>query len=121
MSIFEKIGGEPAVNEAVTLFHAKIFADPLLSPFFDNISEDDFNRKQRWFLITLLKGESVGADSYMRMSHRDLVRKHGLGEAHFDAVSAHLESSLVELDVARPLVNDIMSAVLELKNAILNR
>ncbi len=121
MSLYEDIGGKEAVDAAVTLLHAKIFADPLLGHFFDRISQDDFHRKQSWFLVTLLKGETIGADSYMRLSHRNLVRRHGLSEVHFDAVAAHLQSSLEELGLPPGQIQEIMAAATSLKDAVLDR
>lgn len=35
MSLFEEIGGRAAVNAAVDLFYTKVFADPLLTSFFE--------------------------------------------------------------------------------------
>lgn len=35
MSLFEEIGGHAAVNAAVDLFYTKVFADPLLTSFFE--------------------------------------------------------------------------------------
>lgn len=121
MSIYEKIGGEPAVSAAVDLLYKKMLADPFLMPFFDGVSMSTLHRKQAWFLTTLLKGESVGADSYMRMSHRRLVDRKGLSDEHFDAVTVHLEDSLRELDVPESFIADIMSAAASLKDAVLDR
>lgn len=121
MSLYEQIGGKTAVDQAVVLFHAKMVADPLLSRFFDHISQDDYYRKQSWFLTTVLKGETIGAESYMRMSHKTLVRKHGLSDAHFDAVASHLQSSLEDLGLEAEKVAEIVAAAASLKDAVLNR
>ena len=121
MSLYEQIGGKAVVDKAVVLFHEKMIADQRLSGFFDHISQDDYYRKQGWFLTTVLKGETVGAGSYMRMAHRKLVRKHGLNEGHFNAVADHLKSSLEEIGIQPPEVEEIVAAALSLKDAVLDR
>jgi hemoglobin len=121
MSLYEDIGGKAAVDQAVFLFHAKLVADPLLGRFFDHLSQDEYYRKQSWFLTTVLKGETVGADSYMRMTHRKLVRKQGLTDVHFEAVTNHLRASLEELGLPDHQVAEIVEAANSLKDAVLDR
>ena len=121
MTLFEKIGGQAVVDKAVVLFHAKMIADARLSGFFDLISQEDYYRKQGWFLTTVLKGETLGADSYMRMAHRKLVRKHGLKEEHFNAVTDHLRAALDELGIHCGAVDEIVDAAASLKEAVLDR
>jgi len=121
MSIYEEIGGEVAVNAAVDIFYGKVLADPLLEPFFSSIDMDGQNRKQRAFFTTLFKGNSVGADAYMRKSHKNMVENQGLSDAHFGAVAGHLNATLEELNVPAHLVGQIMGAAAGLQDAVLNR
>lgn len=110
MSIFDEIGGEPAVSATVDVFYEKVLADPLLKPFFDGIDMDDQSRKQKAFFTTI-----------MRSAHEALVRDKGLSDEHFDAVARHLHATLEELNVPSHLADQIMSAAAGLRDAVLNR
>ena len=51
MSLFDRLGGAPAITAAAELFCNQVLADPLLAPYFD---DDDIDRqvaKQATFLV----------------------------------------------------------------------
>ena len=121
MSIYEAIGGEPAVNAAVDIFYEKVLADSTISHFFTNIEMDGQSRKQKAFFTTLFKGETASADAYMRIAHQGLVDNEGLNEEHFGAVAGHLQATLEQLEVPRDLVGQIMGAAAGLQDAVLCR
>ena len=121
MSIYEAIGGEPSVNAAVDIFYEKVLADPTISHFFSNIEMSGQSRKQKAFFTTLFKGESAGADTYMRKAHQGLVDNEGLNEAHFGAVAGHLQATLEQLNVPSENVGQIMGAAAGLQDAVLCR
>ena len=45
-SLFERIGGEPAVEAAVDLFYRKVLSDDAISHFFDSTDMDAQRAKQ---------------------------------------------------------------------------
>jgi len=121
MTLYQAVGGEAAVNAAVDLFYDKVMADPLLVPFFEGVEMGAQNRKQKAFFTTIFKGETKGADAYMRKAHAGLVAEKGLSDAHFDAVAGHLNATLVDLQVPEDLIGQIMGAAAGLREAVLNR
>lgn len=121
MTIYERIGGETALNAVVVLFYSKVLGDPLLAPVFDGIDMSKQNGKQRTFFTALFKSEADDTDAYMRESHAHLVTEFGIGDAHFDAVAGHLQDTLNALAVPQDVVAEIMNAAASLRNAVLNR
>lgn len=107
-SLFDRIGGEGAVNAAVDIFYRKVLSDDSISRFFENTDMDDQIAKQKSFLTMAFGGpnEYTGAD--MRKAHAPLVEK-GLNEAHFVAVAGHLQATLEELGVAEDLIGEVMT------------
>lgn len=121
MTIFERIGGQPAVDAAVDIFYQKVLADPLLAPMFEGVDMSAQNAKQNRFFTSLFKAEATGIENYMRQSHAHLVAEKGLAEEHFNAVAGHLNDTLNELNVPDDLTGEIMGAAASLKDPVLNR
>jgi hemoglobin len=49
------------------------------------------------------------------------VPSRGLGDAQFDAVARHLEATLIELGVARDLIDDALEIVAGTRSEVLGR
>src|SRR5262245_37956963 len=111
LSLYERIGGEPAIMAAVDLFYAKIMDDELTRPFFAGLDMNAQVQKQVAFMSRALGGpvEYHGRD--LRAAHARLVREKGLDDVHFDAIAGHLRSTLEELGVQTALVDEALAAV----------
>jgi hemoglobin len=66
----------------------------------------------------------VGPDEYkgrnLRSAHAPLLSR-GLGDAQFDAVARHLEATLIELGVARDLIDEALEIVAGTRSEVLGR
>lgn len=120
-SLLDRVGGYSAVELAVVRFYEKVLKDPLLAPFFANSNLDQQRKRQAKFLASVMSGNAVNVENYMRNAHRPYVQKMGLTDEHFDAVAGHLRSTLTELGVAGDALSDIMTAVGSLRAAVLCR
>ncbi len=121
MSLYEAIGGAAAIDAAVDRFYDKVLGDPLLAPFFASMDMESQRRKQKAFFGTVFKGQTEGVQSYMRTAHKRLVDEGRIGDAHFDAVAGHLQSTLEDLTVPADLIVQVMGAAAGLRNAVLGR
>ena len=119
-SIYERLGGEPAIDAAVELFYGKVLADPLLSPFFDGTDMVRQKRKQKLFLAFALGGPNRYNGRGMRAAHAKAVGR-GLTDAHFDAVVGHLGATLTELGVEADLIGQAAAIVETTRNDVLGR
>jgi len=117
MSIYDEIGGAAAVDAAVDIFYEKVLADPILKPFFENVEMDGQSRKQKAFFTTIFKGDTAGADKYMRSAHKGM----DISDEAFGAVAGHLNATLEQLNVPQHLIDQIMGAAGGLKDAVQNR
>lgn len=116
-SIYEQIGGKAAMDAAVELFYVKVLADPRVNHFFEDMSMIKQKRKQKEFLSAALGGPIPYQGKDMRKAHADI----DLTDEHFNAIAEHLQATLTELKVKPELINQIMTAVGSLRNAVLNR
>ncbi len=119
-TMFDRIGGTPAVDAAVELFYRKVLGDDSISHFFDGVDMDDQRAKQKAFLTMVFGGPNDYTGKDLRTAHAPLVDK-GLNDAHFGAVTQHLQATLEELGVPANLVNDVMTVAASTKDDILNR
>jgi hemoglobin len=102
-SLYEKIGGEGAVNAAVDIFYDKVLKDDRIKHFFDGVNMQKQASKQKAFLTMAFGGPHNYTGDDMRKGHARLVQM-GLNDSHFDAVMENLGATLTELKVPGELI-----------------
>jgi hemoglobin len=102
-SLYDKIGGEAAVNAAVDIFYRKVLSDDRISRFFEGVDMDRQAAKQKAFLTMAFGGPNNYTGEDMRRGHAHLV-KQGLNDSHFDAVMENIAATLTELNVPGELI-----------------
>jgi hemoglobin len=121
LSLYERIGGEPAIMAAVDLFYAKVIKDDVTRPFFDGLDMNAQVQKQIAFMSRALGGPVQYNGRDLRAAHAKLVRDKGLSDVHFDAIAKHLRATLEELGVQKPLVDEAITAVAGMRDEVLGR
>ena len=119
-SVYDKIGGEAAVNAAVELFYRKVLADDRINGFFENTDMDKQSAKQKAFLTMALGGPNNYAGEDMRKGHAHLVER-GLNDSHFDAVMENLGATLQELGVPDDLIGEAAAIAESTRNDVLGK
>jgi truncated hemoglobin YjbI len=115
-TLFERIGGEKAVDAAVDIFYEKVLADNRINSFFENLDMVAQARKQKAFLTMAFGGPHNYSGKDMRMGHAHL----GLTQEHFDAVVENLAATLSQLGVAANDINEVASIAESVKADVLN-
>ena len=119
-SLFEQLGGQPAVEAAVDLFYRKVLADDRISHFFDDVDMDRQIAKQKAFLTYVFGGPANYSGQDMRRGHAHLIER-GLNDSHFDAVVELLGASLKELGVPDELIGKVAAIAEGARADVLNR
>ncbi len=119
-NLFEKLGGEPAIDAAVDIFYRKVLSNDLISHFFDDTDMDQQRAKQKSFLTMVFGGPNDYTGKDMRDAHAPLVEK-GLNDDHFNAVAGHLQETLDELGVPADLAGEVMAIAASTHDDVLNR
>ena len=114
ISLYEAIGGRPALVAAVDNFYGRLLADPTLGPLFPG----GVGAGHRAYVVTAL-GEALGGRERYRGpdiagAHRGL----SISDAHFDRAAGHLGATLDELGVPRHLADRIIGIVAGLRPAV---
>ena len=116
-SLFERLGGDAAVNAAVDIFYGKVLADSRINYLFSSVDMDRQRAKQKAFLTYAFGGPNNYNGRGMRAGHARL----NLTEEHFNAVMENLGSTLKELNVPDPLIGEAAAIAMSVKDDVLNR
>ena len=119
-SLFDRIGGDAAVNAAVDIFYRKVLADDRISDFFDGVDMDKQAAKQKAFLTMAFGGPNNYTGEDMRKGHAHLVAR-GLNDSHFDAVVENLGGTLQELGVPDALIGEVAAIAETTRNDVLGK
>lgn len=119
-SLYEQLGGEPAVNAAVDIFYRKVLQDERIHHFFDTTDMEKQAAKQKAFLTMAFGGPNHYTGLDMRKGHAHLVSR-GLNDRHVDAVIELLGATLKELGVADELIARVAAIAESARNDVLSR
>jgi hemoglobin len=114
VSIYDSIGGAPAVRAAVDDFYARVLADPQLAPFFADVNLQHLKAHQRAFIAAAIGGSEIYEGRDMAAAHAGLA----ITDADFDAVVAHLVDTLSGLGVPEQTIGQIGGALAPLRSEI---
>lgn len=119
-TLYEKIGGEPAVDAATKLFYNKVLADVRIKHFFDDLDMDEQIEKQKLFLTMAFGGPNTYSGKNMRAAHSHLLSR-GLDDEHVDAVIELLGGTLAELGVPSDLISQVAEIAESVREPVLGR
>ena len=119
-SLYEQLGGSPAVDAAVDIFYRKMLSDERVSHFFDDIDMEKQAAKQKGFLTMVLGGPHSYTGKSMREGHKHLIAR-GLNDTHVDIVIEHLGDTLRELGVPEEKIAQVAALANSVRDEVLNR
>lgn len=115
-SLYDRLGGEPAIKAVVDEFYDRVLADPQVGRFFKAKQMPGLKANQVDFFTTALGGPKKYKGKSMADAHQKLKIR---GE-QFDAVAGHLADTLAHLGVDKASADEVMAAVAPLKEEIVN-
>ena len=115
-TLYEQLGGEPAIDATVNAFYKLVLKDPLLAPFFEHTDMKKQHRMQKQFLNHVFGGKPYNGQN-MRKAHAKL----NLKDEHFDRVAELLAQAMLSLGVKQDLVDQVIAVAATTKNDILGR
>ncbi len=119
-SLYERLGGQAAVNTAVDIFYRKVLADQRVNHFFDGIDMEQQIIKQKGFLTMVFGGPNHYTGKGMREGHRHLVQM-GLNDTHVDIIIEHLGATLNELGVDDNDIHQVATIANSVRDDVLDR
>jgi hemoglobin len=119
-TLYEQLGGQPAVDLAVDNFYRKVLTDDRVKAFFDGVDMDRQISKQKAFLTMVFGGPNNYSGLDMRKGHAHLVTR-GLNDSHVDVIIELLGQTLSELGVPGPLIQQVAALAESTRNDVLGR
>lgn len=110
-SLYAKVGGQEAIEAVVDDFYERVFDDPLLAPYFEDIERDALFAHQVQFLSAVAGGPVSYDGADMQQAHEGM----GITDEAFGRVATYLEEALRENGVDDDDVGIILDQVAELK------
>lgn len=116
-TLYDKIGGEAAVDAAVEEFYIRVIADHKLASFFEGTDMKRLKNHQKKFFTIAFQGipEGMNVARMLTISHKRLFQDQGLNETHFDLVATHFVGTLEHLQVPQELISEAAGVVLPLR------
>ena len=113
-SIYDAIGGEPALVAVVDDFYERVLGDAELSGFFAGANMSKLKGRQVEFFSVALGGPHTYSGATMRQVHQG----RGIAQKHFDLVAGHLVAALGAAGVPEKIISQIIGVVAPLAEDI---
>lgn len=120
VSLYDELGGAPAIEAAVDIFYRKVLSDDHIARFFEGVDMERQAAKQKGFLTMVTGGPNSYTGKDMRVGHAHLL-KLGLDDSHVDAVVGHLGDTLRELGVNDERIAQVAALANSVRDDILGR
>ncbi|MEL6822964.1 MAG: group 1 truncated hemoglobin [Calditrichota bacterium] len=104
VTLYERLGGLPAITAVVDTFTAKVAANQQLLPFFAN---SDLTRFKR-LLVEMICEAANGPCSYSGRTMTEIHEGMGVSNADFDAMVGELQVTLNEFSVPAEEQQELM-------------
>lgn len=119
-TLYESLGGQPAVEAAVDIFYRKMLTDDRVARFFESVDMDRQAAKQKAFLTMVFGGPANYSGKDMTQAHAHLLAK-GLDDSHVTIVIEHLGGTLRELGVSDDLIGQVAALAESVRDDVLGR
>lgn len=116
-SLYDRLGGKPAIQAVVDDFIGNVAADPRINGFFANTNIPRLNS----MLVNQICEATGGPCKY---TGRDMKTAHagmGVTDAHFNALVENLVKSLDKFKVPTKEKNELLTALASMKGDIVGR
>lgn len=94
-SLYDRLGGAPAIDGLIEAFYVRVLADPKLAPFFADTPMERLRAMQKQFFSMALGGP----DEYSGRAMGHVHHGRGITKAHFAHFVEHLIETLKDIGV----------------------
>jgi hemoglobin len=114
-SLYDELGGEPTVTEAVDRFYRRVLDDADLAEAFVGVDVDRLKAHQVDLFTKVLGGPDTYGGRSLAVAHQGL----GITDAQYDKVGEHLIAVLVDLGAGDRAVSAVGSTLTAIRPDII--
>jgi len=119
--LYDRVGGDKAMEVCVDLFYQKVLDDNLVKHFFQDTDMAGQRLKQKSFLAMAFGGPYQYSNLDLRATHKPLIEKYGLSDKHFNRIIEIFKETLTELNISANEQQGMLEVLESTRDAILNR
>jgi hemoglobin len=112
--LIEQIGGPESVHEIVVDMYERVFADPDLSHFFENVDRDRLAKMQLEFIVSALGGPVSQSSRELHAVHRPM----NISPAQFSAFVHHFLDAMLSKGIPQRIADAAMSELATYRDRI---
>ena len=116
-SVYDRIGGDTAIESLVVAFYVRVMGDPDLAPFFRNTAIEKLHAMQREFFAMALGGPVSYTGRPLAHVHHGL----GISRAVFGKFVGHLLKTLEDEGISESEAAEVIDRINSYSNEILGR
>ncbi len=113
-TLYEALGAEGGIRDAVDAFYSRVVSDPDLADFFAGIDMPRLRRHQVDMLVSAIGGPREYTGREMAAAHHGL----NITDAAFDKVVGHLGATLASAGVDDDSIAAVVAALAPLRSSI---
>jgi hemoglobin len=114
-SLYERLGGEPAIDGIVKAWYGRVLQDPELQQFFHHTSMEKQHTMQHEFLCAALGGPMTYTGKPLSHAHQG----RGISTSHFAKFTQHLLDALKEMGISGADADEVISRLNAYSNEII--
>ncbi len=114
LSLFDRLGGESAIESIVRVLYERVLADEELRPFFEKTPMDKQRAMQHDFLCAALGGSLTYTGRSLGHAHQGL----GITTRHFAKFVQHLLDALRSIGISEHDADEVISRINTFTNEI---
>lgn len=118
VELYDRLGGAPVLERALTAFHAAVTRDPQLKPLLEGYDTAQLLPLGISFFTMIFGGPNTYDGLDMRRAHAPL-RARGLDDSHLEIGVAHFREALAAQGLAPALVSEAESYLQAMRDDIL--
>jgi hemoglobin len=117
-SLYQRIGGEPAVHATVNIFYDKFMQNSEVAFFFNDVPMAHQAKIMQKFISMILKSDRNYNHLALRKAHAPLVKK-GLNDQHMDIFINTMRETLEQLDIPFEFIEEFIEIAESYRNDVL--
>ena len=115
-TLYEKLGGQPAISSVIDKFYEYMLTDDITAPFFANTDMEKQRTRQKQFITMVTGGPNAYEGVDMVTAHKNMA----ISMKEFDETWVNLLKSLHDHKVSEELISELKEVFYSVVDDVVN-